>query len=220
MDGVLFFVLRRRKRFFPKTQIVQVAVAPSDIPLTGFQIDMAGVLQSNALSSQQFRLLAPAGHQPARVIYNAMARIPPVTVGAAEHRPHLARVPVSPDQPGDLTVGSHAPFRYFLHDREDLVDQPFIRYTSHRHHRPTDIIIVVSLRQAHPEKLPVSGTPLHPNVPPGDWGPACRATAARRSHSPEEMRQTPRWPSEKEKHPQGVPSIKQVLPAETQKEYG
>ena len=25
---------------------------------------------------------------------------------------------------------------------------------------------------------------------------------------------------EKEKHPQGVPSIKQVLPAETQKEYG
>ena len=88
---------------------------------------MTGVLQNNALLTQQLRLLTPAGDQPARVIHNAMARILPVTAGAAEDRSHQSRVTVPSDQPGDLTVGSHASLRDFLHDREDLVNQPLIR---------------------------------------------------------------------------------------------
>ena len=67
---------------------------------------MAVVLQTDALLSQQLRLLNPAGNQPARVIHNAMTRIPPVTVGAAEHRSHQACIPVSPDKPGNLTVAN------------------------------------------------------------------------------------------------------------------
>ena len=57
------------------------------------------------------------------VIHHPVTRVITVEFGHAQYLSHQAAVPVPPDQPGDLPVGSDFSLRYFLYDRQDLVDQ-------------------------------------------------------------------------------------------------
>lgn len=87
------------------------------LPLAFCHINTAVFPENNTFRCQQASLFRKAGRHPACVINDSVTRVLPVMLSHGKNPAYQSRIPVTPDQPGNLPISCHLAFRDFLHHR-------------------------------------------------------------------------------------------------------
>lgn len=90
---------------------------------------MPVVLHGDLFRFKEKPLLQPPGDKPPRMIDNPVARIVTVIFRHAQNLSHQPGMLVPADQPRDLAIRGHAPFRYLLNDGKYFVYQVVVENT-------------------------------------------------------------------------------------------
>lgn len=90
---------------------------------------MPVVLHGDLFRFKEKPLLQPPGGKPPRMIDNSVARIVTVIFRHAQNLSHQPGMLVPTDQPRDLAICGHAPFRYLLNDGKYFVYQVVVENT-------------------------------------------------------------------------------------------
>ena len=90
---------------------------------------MPVVLHGDLFRFEEKPLLQPPGDKPPRMIDNPVAGIFAVIFRHAKDLSHQPGILVPTDQPRDLAICGHAPFRYLLNDGKYFVYQVVVENT-------------------------------------------------------------------------------------------
>lgn len=106
-----------------------------------FHINISVGLECYALLLEQSALVGKAGCEPSLRGDDAVARVLPVQLRAAEYLPDEAGISRSADELRNLPVACHSPLRYLADNGQHLIRQLIIKHALHGHLSPFELRI-------------------------------------------------------------------------------
>ena len=99
-------------------------------PLELLHVHTAIITKCNTFCFQQLPLVPPARGRASGMIHHPMTRVVSIIFCVGKNPSYQSCILLPPDEPGDLAVRGHLPFRNFFHHRQHFIDQMDCPYAS------------------------------------------------------------------------------------------